>query len=345
MNKSPNKNNLMRRRLLYVFLTLVVLIAGSVFGWDYLAEKLESGLNKQVKKLAIQGKTLKCDNQRIEGFPFRVGLFCDEIFFEEPSKGIMFKAGKVRSAAQFYQPGFMVGEVDSPAQLSLPNTGGIDLQWKLAQTSSRISLAGVKRVSLNLENLVARKTNNNPQRIPDVYLSSLGLHIRAAGDDIASADAEIAIDLKSIQIKNLSEQLFPTTHFSADGVISGMNQTLKKGEDIEKWIREKGLKIQLHKLEFALADGGTFSASGPVRVNQSGLVSGKLDVKVVGIDNLVRILANHIPKLDENAKLIQAASMLFSQGAKNKTLRLQLDIRNGNISAGFIQLGVIPPLF
>jgi hypothetical protein len=345
MNKSPNKNNLMRRRLLYVFLTLVVLIAGSVFGWDYLAEKLESGLNKQVKKLAIQGKTLKCDNQRIEGFPFRVGLFCDEIFFEEPSKGIMFKAGKVRSAAQFYQPGFMVGEVDSPAQLSLPNTGGIDLQWKLAQTSSRISLAGVRRVSLNLENLVARKTNNNPQRIPDVYLSSLGLHIRAAGDDIASVDAEIAIDLKSIQIKNLSEQLFPTTHFSADGVISGMNQTLKKGEDIEKWIREKGLKIQLHKLEFALADGGTFSASGPVRVNQSGLVSGKLDVKVVGIDNFVRILANHIPKLDENAKLIQAASMLFSQGAKNKTLRLQLDIRNGNISAGFIQLGVIPPLF
>ena len=345
MNKSPNKNNLMRRRLLYVFLTLVVLIAGSVFGWDYLAEKLESGLNKQVKKLAIQGKTLKCDNQRIEGFPFRVGLFCDEIFFEEPSKGIMFKAGKVRSAAQFYQPGFMIGEVDSPAQLSLPNTGGIDLQWKLAQTSSRISLAGVRRVSLNLENLVARKTNNNPQRIPDVYLSSLGLHIRAAGDDIASADAEVAIDLKSIQIKNLSEQLFPTTHFSADGVISGMNQTLKKGEDIEKWIREKGLKIQLHKLEFALADGGTFSASGPVRVNQSGLVSGKLDVKVVGIDNFVRILANHIPKLDENAKLIQAASMLFSQGAKNKTLRLQLDIRNGNISAGFIQLGVIPPLF
>jgi hypothetical protein len=345
MNKSPNKNNLMRRRLLYVFLTLVVLIAGSVFGWDYLAEKLESGLNKQVKKLAIQGKTLKCDNQRIEGFPFRVGLFCDEIFFEEPSKGIMFKAGKVRSAAQFYQPGFMVGEVDSPAQLSLPNTGGIDLQWKLAQTSSRISLAGVKRVSLNLENLVARKTNSNPQRIPDVYLSSLGLHIRAAGDDIASADAEIAIDLKSIQIKNLSEQLFPTTHFSADGVISGMNQTLKKGEDIEKWIREKGLKIQLHKLEFALADGGTFSASGPVRVNQSGLVSGKLDVKVVGIDNFVRILANHIPKLDENAKLIQAASMLFSQGAKNKMLRLQLDIRNGSISAGFIQLGVIPPLF
>jgi hypothetical protein len=345
MNKSPNKNNLMRRRLLYVFLTLVVLIAGSVFGWDYLAEKLESGLNKHVKKLAIQGKTLKCDNQRIEGFPFRVGLFCDEIFFEEPSKGIMFKAGKVRSAAQFYQPGFMVGEVDSPAQLSLPNTGRIDLQWKLAQTSSRISLAGVKRVSLNLENLVARKTNNNPQRIPDVYLSSLGLHIRAAGDDIASADAEIAIDLKSIQIKNLSEQLFPTTHFSADGVISGMNQTLKKGEDIEKWIREKGLKIQLHKLEFALADGGTFSASGPVRVNQSGLVSGKLDVKVVGIDNFVRILANHIPKLDENAKLIQAASMLFSQGAKNETLRLQLDIRNGNISAGFIQLGVIPPLF
>jgi hypothetical protein len=345
MNQSPNKNNLMGRRLLYVFLTLVVLIAGSVFGWDYLAEKLESGLNKHVKKLAIQGKTLKCDNQRIEGFPFRVGLFCDEIFFEEPSKGIMFKAGKVRSAAQFYQPGFMVGEVDSPAQLSLPNTGVIDLQWKLAQTSSRISLAGVRRVSLNLENLVARKTNNNPQRIPDVYLSSLGLHIRAAGDDIASADAEIAIDLKSIQIKNLPEQLFPTTHFSADGVISGINQTLKKGEDIEKWIREKGLKIQLHKLEFALADGGTFSASGPVRVNQSGLVSGKLDVKVVGIDNFVRILANHIPKLDENAKLIQAASMLFSQGAKNKTLRLQLDIRNGNISAGFIQLGVIPPLF
>ena len=335
----------MRRRIVYVFLALVVLIAGSIFGWDYLAEKLETGLNRQVKKLAIRGKSLKCNNQRIEGFPFRVGLFCDEISFEEPSKGIMFKAGKLRSAAQFYQPGFMVGEVDSPAQLSLPNTGRIDLQWKLAQTSSRISLAGVKRVSLNLENLVARRTQNNVQNIPDVYLSSLGLHIRAAGEDIASADAEVAIDLKNIQIKNLPEQLFPTAHFSADGVITGMNQALKTGEDIEQWIREKGLKIQFHKLEFALADGGIFSASGPVRVNQSGLVSGKLDAKVVGIDNFVRVLSNYIPNLDENAELIQAASVLFSQGSKNKTLRLQLDIRNSNISMGFIQLGVIPPLF
>ncbi len=345
MNESPNENNLMRRRFVYLILTLVVLIAGSVFGWNYLAGKLESGLNMQIKRLAAQGKTLECDNQRIEGFPFRVGLFCDEILFEEPSKGIKFKAGKVRSAAQFYQPGFMVGEVDSPARLSLPNIGGINLHWKLAQTSSRISLDGIKRISLNLENLVARKTKNNPQRMPDVYLSSLGLHIRAAGDDIASMDAEAAIDLKNIQIKNLSEQLFPTIRFSADGVILGMNQALKKGMDIEKWIREKGLKIQLHKLNFALVDGGAFSASGPVRVNQNGLVSGKLAVEVVGIDSFVRVLANHIPNLDENAKLIQTASMLFSQGKKNKPLRFQLDIRNSNISAGFIQLGVIPPLF
>ena len=345
MNKSPNKNKLMRRRIFYAFLTFCVLTAGSVFGWNYLAEKLESGLNKQIKRLAVQGKALKCDNQRIEGFPFRVGLFCDQILFEEPSKGITFKAGKIRSAAQFYQPGFIVAEIDSPAQISLPNIGAINLQWNLAQSSSRISLGGIKRVSLNLENIVARKTENNPQRIPDVNLSSLGLHIRAAGDDIDSADAEVAIDLKNIKIKNPAEPIFPTLHFNADGVISGLNHVLKKGMVIERWIREEGLKILLHKLEIVLAEGGTVSASGPLRVNQSGLVSGKLEVKVIGINNFVRIFATHIPNLDENAKLIQAASVLFSQGAKNKKLQLQLDIRNGKISVGFIQLGAIPPLF
>jgi len=335
----------MWRRLVYLVLTIVVLIAGSVFGWDFLADKLESGLNRQIKKLAIQGKTLKCDNQRIEGFPFRVGLFCDEILFEQPAKKILFKAGEVRSAAQFYQPGFLVAEIDGPAQLSLPKTGGIDLQWTLAQTSSRVSLAGVKRVSLNLENLVATKTEDNSQTLPNVHLSSLGLHIRAAGDDTMSADAEVAIDLKNIQINNWPERLLPTADFNADGVISGLNETLKKGRDIEKWIRENGLKAQVHKLEFALADGGVLSASGPISVNQRGLVTGKLDIKVVGIDNFVSLFADHVPDLGENAEIIKTASRLFSQGTKDQALPIQLNIRDSIVSAGFIQLGVMPPLF
>ena len=148
MSKASPEKNLMKRRVVYMILTIGVLIGGGYFGWNYLAKQITTRVNTQISELAAQGKTLDCDNQRVEGFPFRVGLFCDEITYRDDAGEIFFKGGEVRSAAQFYQPGFVIGEMDGPALLKTPSWIDVNLNWKLARSSSRFKLEGLKRVSI-----------------------------------------------------------------------------------------------------------------------------------------------------------------------------------------------------
>ncbi len=345
MNKLVDEKKLIRRRIIYVVLTFIVLVAGGTLGWKFLASELETRLHDRIEHLAKQGKVFQCSDQRVEGFPFRVGLFCDDIVFEDTARKIILKAGKFRSAAQFYQPGFIVGELDSPAELKLAQLGGFDLRWKLARSSTRLSLGGIRSISVNLEDFSAGKLENNPQNLPDIKLSLLELHLRAEGNDPASADIEVAIELRDIRVENFSNGSFPVMNVIADGIVTDLNQALNSGRDLIDWARENGLKLQMRKLEFGLESGGSLLASGPVLIDSDGLVSGKLSVEVTGFEDLVRNFSSQNSQLGKYAELLQNASAIFAQGAENKKIRLPIQISRGNVSAGFIPLGIIPPLY
>ncbi len=345
MNNPVDEKKLMHRRIIYVVLTFLLLGVGGTLGWKFLAGELESRLHSRIEHLASQGKVFQCNNQRVEGFPFRVGLFCDDIVFSDNARRLMLKAGKFRSAAQFYQPGFVVGELDGPAKLELAHLGGFNLRWKLARSSSKLSLDGIKRISASFEDFSAGKAENNSQNLPDIKLSLLELHLRAGGDDPQSADIEAVIELKDIRVDNFSDKYIPMMSVKADGVIADLNKTLKSGRDLIEWIGENGLNLQVNKLELGLKNGGSLLASGPVLIDRAGLVSAKLMVEVTGVENLVRSFSEQNPQLGKNAELLRSASMIFAQGAKNGKIRLAIQISKGNVSAGFIPLGVIPPLY
>ena len=85
--------------------------------------------------------------------PLSSRFVCDRISYSDDAAGIAFKSVALRTAAQFYQPGFAVSEMDGPAQLKLPDEELLNINWKLVRSSPRISLGGLKRISLNFDDV------------------------------------------------------------------------------------------------------------------------------------------------------------------------------------------------
>ena len=64
----------------------------------------------------------ECVNLTARGFPFRIGLFCDRVAFEQPSAAMTLSAGAFRSAGQIYDPMRLVAELDGPAKITRRGT-------------------------------------------------------------------------------------------------------------------------------------------------------------------------------------------------------------------------------
>ena len=328
-----------------MFLAAVILIGGTIFGWNHLAGQIENRVNQQAERLATQGKTLECSNQRVEGFPFRVGLFCDNITYDDKTGKTYFKAGQLRSAAQFYQPGFVVGELDSPAVLNTPNLVDLNLDWKLARSSSKIKIDGLHRVSLSIEDL---KVSGASGLLEDKQLAAfdmLELHFRPAGEDTGSPDIEAAIKGTGVRFINSSNEQMPALNIELDGVLPRLNKALRSGKDFGRRIRIHGLPIQVHKFEISMKNGARFTAKGPLKITRKGLLEGVLDVEVDGFQKLVENFTAQNPQLSETAKSLKAASLLFANGNEDGVVRLKLQISRGVVTMGFFPLGTIPKLF
>lgn len=345
MNAGPAERSLMKRRLIYVVLTALVLIGGGTLGWYYLANQLHSQVNNEIDRLALQGKQLQCENQEVKGYPFRVGLFCDTVLYESKSEKTLISTGNLRTAAQFYQPGFLVGELDSPTIIKSPNMVDMVLNWKLAKISTRLSLDGFKRLSFEATELVSTGLEGLTKDTQLAEISSLQFHARPAGGEAKSQDLELVLNGKGVRFGALKKNRNPTLRLNIDGVVFKANEALKEGMELSQWAKENGFKMQVHKLEIALESGGSISGSGPLIIGRDGLIDGNLDVAVSDIQKMVDNFTAQNPELGETAKTIQAASLLFSQGSKDGNIRMKIQIRKGVATMGFIPLGIIPPLF
>ncbi len=345
MSASQDERSLIKRRLVYAILTVFVLIGGATLGWYYLANQLHLQVNNEVDRLALQGKQLQCENQQVKGYPFRVGLFCDAVLYESKADKTLISTGNLRTAAQFYQPGFMVGELDGPTVLKTPGMVDMVLNWKLAKISTRLSLDGFKRLSFEATDFISTGLEGLTKDTPLAKVSSLQFHARPGGGETSSQDLELVLNGKGVRFGNLSESRNPTFRINIDGVLFMLNQAIKEGQGFSQWTKDNGLKLQIHKLEIALESGGSVIGSGPLVVGRDGLIDGNLDIAVVDIQKMVDNFTAQNPELGEMAKTIQAASLLFSQGAKDGKILMKIQIRKGIATMGFIPLGVIPALF
>ena len=127
---------------------IIILIGiGWSSAWFYAANFIEKEFSRVQQKLQSQDQLLECDNQKSVGYPFRIGISCDRLNYENLRYGSQFSAKALRSAAQLYQPGKVVAEFTSPGSFNVRNQGQHDVQWASLFSSMKASLDGPERVS------------------------------------------------------------------------------------------------------------------------------------------------------------------------------------------------------
>ncbi len=324
---------------------ILVLFAGLVGAWYYAAGLLESQLADISDAVRNGGGSFRCEESSVRGFPFRIGLFCNNVLYNDPSQEMRVSTGALRSAAQLYRPGHVVAEVDSPAGIRLPMLAPLRLDWKSLRTSTNLSTSGLNRVSLEVASLDVSADDAG-------FLSLLGrigkleAHARQAparGDD----DLQFALSADDWQIGDPKMTPVVPVDLNFAVIVEDLLPVFLNGGDPLPIIRQRGGSAIIEEMVFETADGGRIAVSGPLSVTPQGSLSGLLQIDLENPKDLTRFVEQVFPPAADRMRDMQVYFEALGSGAGGKTQikGLTLSIRDGDVFAGFFKVAEIPRLF
>lgn len=326
-SQQPKPNS--SRRFLWLGLFIVLLFGGYSAGWFWFAGRAESEVRKAIATVNRDGVSLECANPQIKGFPFRIGLFCDRLDYEDSGRRLSASAGNFRTAAQIYQPMHSVLEIDGPLRLSAPDLPQLQFDWELLRASARIARPLPERISVETRMLSGKAAFIDGVAKPLFSADETQTHLRPNGTniDLAGTFSGLQIDPQAIGGRTL-----PRLDGSAD-------TTLNNGVALIE-SRQPALRGQSGTIRsLTLTSGGTsgVALSGPWSVAADGLVDADLKVTIQNPRELSRILSEVIP---EQKKQFETAFTGLALLGDAPTLPLK--IVRGKATLGFIPLGMVP---
>ena len=315
-----------------VRLAIAVVLAGALYtgGWFYAASWLKETLTRQLTASEQGLHSASCNNLSVRGFPFRIGLFCDAVGIDDRASGLSASFGALRSAAQVYRPWHIVGELDGPATVQIPGLNALEIDWSSLGASLRIPSLP-ERFSLEGKDVQVGIDQQGPAGAPLAQAGNAQLHIRWAGDDLDLGARFTALALSP-------DLLDGATLPPLSGVVS---VTVDDGT----WFPNsdmgplRGKSGTLHELTVTIDAETGATATGPVAIDDDGLVDAEIEVTLRNPQALAGVLAELMP---DNRQAIELALGGLSGGGQTATLPLR--IAKSQVSIGFLSLGTLPPL-
>ncbi|MBX9453777.1 MAG: DUF2125 domain-containing protein [Mesorhizobium sp.] len=318
------------RRFFWFALAIVLAVVLYSFGWHYASGRLVDEVNATVAGVNRDGRRASCENAEARGYPFRIGVFCRSVMFEDGRNGIGFRARQFRSAAQIYAPKHIIGELDGPATLQVPGLNALDLTWSSLQASVRLASPLPERMSMESRDLVVRLDEPGDLSPLLGQAESFQLHMRPAG-----ADLDLAARFSSLLLD--AELVGATTLPPLDGLVD--LSLAGWAEPIEDRRSLRGRSGTIRNITLSTPEGAGVTITGPVAIDEAGLVDAELSVTVREPQALASILAELMP---ESRSEIELAMTGLSAMGDTPTLPLRID--GGEVRLGFLSLGSIPPL-
>lgn len=319
------------RRFYWLAAFIVLLFGGYSLGWFWLAGRLESQSRTIIAELNRDGVTADCVNQTVRGFPFRLGLFCDNVSYEDSRTQISARAGSLRSAAQIYQPTRLVLELDGPLVASGPGMAPLKLNWELLHASARMALPLPQRLSVEAKGLTGQFAPDGTTMQPLFTAASAEGHLRPNGNDIdwAGSFTGLAVDANVLDGRQL-----PLLNGSADATLTDGIALIEGGA---KSLR--GTSGTIRTLSLATSDATDITLSGPFSIDADGLIDATLRVTVRDPRGVSTALGAAFPEAKRQIEQGFAGLALLGREPS-----LPLRIVKGRATLGFIPLGQIPPV-
>jgi len=298
-------------------------------GWFLVAARVEDHLPAALADMTGSGATADCANADIRGYPFRFGVFCDAVSYADPTGGVTATTGAFRSAAQFYRPGHIVGEIDGPLALTAPGISA-RMDWQVLQASVHAALQGINRGSLDGRNIsfdidgtvLARKLSLQAERFTaHARRNGADLDIAAYGERLQTSLAGLTADAVTLE-----------------ATLPGQAGLL----DAPYTAPIRPVETLLHRLAIELDEASSLEISGPVRINVDGLLSGDLQVTIRNQQRFIELAAATDPEIAE--LLNRFAPLLSSLDTRpdDDGITVPLTLTDNRVSLGMIPLGELP---
>ena len=320
----------MARRFFWLALLIVLAIAGYTAGWFWLAGEMETRAKAMLAGFGGRGDRAVCENVEARGYPFRIGLFCDAMFFEARREGLAVATGAMRSAAQVYDPLRIVAEVDGPARVNIAGIEPLDLNWATLRASARLARPVPSRLSAEATELRA-EADLAGGRSPILTAGRAELHLRGNGEDV---DLAARFDRLLPDAGFLGTGQLPVLGGLADVVWRGGAELARQGR-----FHPRGNSFDLRSIDVTAENGARMVLRGPLSIGEDGLIDAQLQVMVSEPAALAALVTTAAPELAQQVNTALAGLSLLGD-----TPTLPLTIVKGVATLGFIPLGTIPPI-
>tara|TARA_R110000787_G_scaffold246851_1_gene352595 strand:+ start:85 stop:1095 length:1011 start_codon:yes stop_codon:yes gene_type:complete len=330
MPSSANGQSPVSRKFAWLVGAMVTAGLLWTFGWFFFASRIEDQLPATLARIVGPGASADCAEAEVRGYPFRVGLFCETVSYANPAQRIVATSGAFRSAAQFYRPQHVVGEIDGPFML---DTSGLILRadWQLMQASVRAVSNGLDRGSIDARNTSVNIDGAGLTQRFALEADRVTAHARQNGPDL-----DIAVygeNLRNTLITGLGAR-----SVTFEATLSDQSSLLQV-----PFAPLRGpFEGELHRVAIEFDETSTLDMAGPVQVSADGRLTANLELTVSNLEQLSELVASLNP---ESAQLISRFGPMISAldvRPGDDATTLPLTIRNNQVSLGIIPLGELP---
>lgn len=309
------------------------IIAGGVLwtaGWYAFAAKVEADLPARLAQLAGPAASAECISADVRGYPFRFGVFCESLSYENAAEGISANAGAFRSAAQVYRPQHAVAEIDGPFVLS--STGlSLRADWQVLKASARATTNGLERGSVEARNI---NFDMDWARLAGRFgfqAEKITAHARRNGPDLDLAT--YAEDLRSDLIAGLTARTLVL-----EATLTDRSSLL----EIPFVPLQGPFDAVLHSLKIGFDETTSIELTGPVRIDAGNRISGDLELTISDLQRFTERAADLDQKTADLFKQFGPAIAALDTRPGDDAVSLPLTINNNQVSLGFIPLGQLP---
>lgn len=290
------------------------------------------------------GRDVACGNRALGGFPLRLDLDCGNLVFHELGAGTAITAAHITATAPLYRPGWVDASITGPLTIEAPAHGlSLQASWEAATATMDAGFGGLNRATLAFDQ-VEIVPGAGENRTPFTLVRADRATVTALPG--AGNDYRFTLDANAIAINPESGDSPPPTALDAAVTALDIGGSLgtNPGRTIAAWLAEGG-ELQIDRFDLTIGDA-TAGVTGRLRATAEGVLSGELNVRIVGLDRIPAIAERlGLGSKDRLTRIVGMASAITRAVPDNPLARdVPVTIRNGVARVGLIPLGTIPPL-
>lgn len=328
-----------RKRTITLVIAVPVFIAAYTAGWFYIADRLEAKARADMARLDAQGVGVQCENLHMGGYPLRINVVCDSISWQRPSEGMAFRAGKFSSGSLLYAPYSLTNALTGPAFIEFPGISPLEVNWSKFTSNTRLARPFPTEIEIAARDVAVGLRTEPTKTEPLSSLEHMNVQIDGSTGMLKLMGRFAGLKFAPSVIGNAKS---PELDGVADIDISDAEGLLASDSE-SVYQRLRGHSGTINQAFVSMPNGAMVSLTGPFSVNEDGLINADLKLTLVNAQSLAQAGQAVFPAQGGNI-----ATVLFALSAmpkdENGNPTMEIAIRKGKASAGFIPLGRLPAL-